>query len=252
MTWLEWQFLLFLVPIALGVLYVLLMLMGGVGAGHGEADGGDADAGAGELATVDADAGVDLHADAGHFDLHDAAHPGAAGAQTHAAGAGGFVSVAAGFLGFGRVPLSILIMCYCFVWGLVGMATLTLAGPARISLAIALALAASILATRQIALLLSRLLPSYESYYTPPRALLGLHGQVLYEVTASSGVVRLRDERQNLRDMPARVYPGQAPIRAGERVALLRYDAAARTFLVAPVGAEPGMVAPAGEVRSLE
>jgi hypothetical protein len=122
---------------------------------------------------------------------------------------------------------------------LAGLATLTLVGRERASLAVALALAASILVTRQLALGLARLLPTFESYHTPPRALLGLHGSVLYEVTGSSGVVRLRDERQNLRDMPARTAPGAAPIRAGVRVALLRYDAGARTFLVAPSSDAP-------------
>jgi hypothetical protein len=72
------------------------------------------------------------------------------------------------------------------------------------------------------------------SYHTPMRYLVGLRGEVLYTITADSGSVRVRDERCDLRDVPARVPAGATSIASGTKVVLTHYDAATRTFAVEP------------------
>jgi membrane protein implicated in regulation of membrane protease activity len=151
---------------------------------------------------------------------------------------GAFGSVI-GFLGVGKVPLTILLMSYCFVWGAVGLSAITLWGTAAVGKAVAVALIAAVLVTRFVAAGIARVLPSVESYHTPLRQLVGLSGEVLYEVTNDSGTVRLRDPSSDLRDVSSRIPAGAPRLPAGTRVMLLRYDAAARTFLVTPSQGEP-------------
>jgi membrane protein implicated in regulation of membrane protease activity len=217
------------------------MLMAvGVGFGEQAADtdvgtdadvAADADLDAGADVDVDADTDVSLehggdfaHGDVGHGEL---AH-GAGGHEVHASALGAFV----GFLGIGKVPLSILMMSYCFVWGVAGLVSVTLLGKEPLWPAVAIAAGAAVLITRQLAAGLSRLIPSVESYHTPQRQLVGLRGDVLYEVTDSSGVVRVHGPQDTLRDVSCRVVPGAKNIPAGTSVVLLRYDAATGVFYV--------------------
>jgi membrane protein implicated in regulation of membrane protease activity len=229
MALLEWQNLLFLIPIALGALYLLVTALTGLGASsgadvHGDL-GGDAASGIDHDFEASADsaaaeAGLDHDADTGH----DLAH----------ADAGHVLPAVLDFFGIGRVPLSILVMCYCFVWGVVGLASLTLLGADRVWVAIAIAAAAALLITRQIAYGLARVMPTFETHHTPQRELVGLRGRVLYRVTETSGVVRLRDERNTLREVACRVRSGEVALPADTPVVLLRYEPGARVFLVAP------------------
>jgi hypothetical protein len=259
MQLLEWQYLLFMLPIALGGLYLLLL-----GAGASFGGGADADADADTDLNVDIDSDVDVDADAG-LDLHpdgdidsDLAHGTAMEALGHdlpagdhdlgteAAGHGeaaahdapNVFAAVLSFLGIGRVPLSILLLSYCFVWGVAGLISLTLLGTASMALPITIALAAAVFVTRHLAVGIARLVPSIESHYVPPRHLTGLQATVLFEVTPTSGLVRLRDPEHNLRDVSCRVPPGQASIPAGTTVWLQRYAPADRVFVVAPARAK--------------
>jgi len=225
MALLEWQNLLFLIPIVLGALDLLMTALTGLGASEGADIHGDVDAdmvgGFDHGFDAGADAGLDHDADAGH----DVAH----------GGAGHVLPAVLDFFGVGRVPLSILVMCYCFVWGATGLASLTLLGTAKVWVAVAIAAASAVLITRQVAYGLSRIMPTFETHHTPQRELVGLRGRVLYRVTETSGVVRLRDERQSLRDVECRVRPNEAPLPADAPVVLLRYEPGTKVFLVAPV-----------------
>ena len=218
MQLLDWQYLIFLLPIAFGTLY-LLLLASGLGGGS---ESGDADASAGH------DLGMD-HGDIAHGDLGhaDAGHAGA----DHDLSPGLFGMVVS-FLGIGKVPMSILMMSYCFVWGAAGIAGLTMLGESSVTRAIGIAAAGSILVTRYLAIGISKLVPSVESYSTPLATLVGLGGEVLYAITDSSGSVRVRDAGDNLRDVPCRVGPGDASIPAGTKVVLFHYDAAKKVFYV--------------------
>lgn len=242
MQLLEWQYLIFLVPIGFGILYLLMMAVGLFGDGAGadtDADGGDVAAETDLDADHDVDLGHDVALDHGHVDLGDlghadVAHPhgGHAGAE-HGLYQPSLFASFIGFLGIGKVPLSILMMSYCFVWGGAGLAGVTLLGIPRAWTAVAIAAAAAVFITRHLAHGLARLIPSVETYHTPLATLVGLRGEVLYAVTNASGTVRVRDPQQNQRDVPCRVAPGAENIAAGSQVVLVRYDPTRKWFLVA-------------------
>jgi hypothetical protein len=246
MQLLEWQYLLFLAPIGLGALYLLVMAAGLVGEG-GDADvDADADLGADVAADVDADAdlgdagdvgvdadtdadiGADLDYDADLAADHDAGLAHAAGAEP-----GVFTAVAT-LLGIGKVPLSLLLLTYLLVWGGAGLITLTLVGQQRVAIAIAVAAAAALLIPRQLAGVVARLVPAFETYAMPARGLLGLTGLVLYRVTADSGTVRVHEPGGTFRDVPGRTAEGVESIPADTPVVLLRYDPRTEVYTVAP------------------
>jgi hypothetical protein len=235
MQLLEWQNLIFLVPIAFGALYLLLLAVGLSFGEHG------ADTDVGHDADVSVEQGdADLSSDAGIDHDVDVDHDiGAeqAGDVGHAEGAagleGGTFEALIGFFGVGKVPLTILMMSYCFVWGGAGLIAINILGQDAAWPAIGIAAGAAVFGTRYLAKGLGRLIPSVETYHTPQRHLVGLRGEVLYEVTETSGVVRVCDEQQNLRDVAARVGPGVRPVPAGATVVLQRYNGATKSFLVA-------------------
>ncbi len=236
MQLLEWQNLIFMVPIGLGTLYLLMLAVGASAGDHGHAaDVGhepdlsaDHDLSAEHALSAEHGLGLEHHAglehtpDAGHGGAEHEVHP-------------SLLATLVGLLGIGKVPFSILLLSYCFVWGVAGLASNILLEHKSPWVAIAIAAGAAVVVTRHLALGLSRLIPSVESYHTPLRQLLGLEGQVLYQVTENSGVVRVRDQQDTLRDVSCRVKPGSPSIPAGTRVVLLSYDASTRTFRAEPV-----------------
>ncbi len=211
MSLLEWQNLIFIVPILLATVYLLVMAMG---LGFGEHVGD---------ASIDAHGDVDLADGADAGDVHDAADspPGLAAALS--------------ILGIGRAPLSLLMVSLCFTWGVSGLIAGALLGAGEPWKSIVIASFFGIGLTGRIAGGVARLLPSVASYHTPARELVGLLGDVLFRVTADAGAVRVRDDRDTLRDVSARVAPGAPSIPAGGRVLLMSYDAATQSFLVEPV-----------------
>jgi hypothetical protein len=245
MVLLEWQYLIFLLPIGFGALYLMLMAFG-LCFGESEIDAGGHDVDA----EVDHDIGVDHdvaleHDVAVEHDVgadHDISVEHDVGAQAAGATAVdhgdagvahlGAFDVLVGFLGVGKVPLTTLLLSYCFIWGGAGLISLTVLKQAPVWTAIVIAAAAANFLTRHLAAGVAWLLPALETYHTPKQHLLGLRGEVLYEVTENSGIVRVVDERHDQRDVHARVAPGAKKIPARTSVVLARYDAATKTFLV--------------------
>jgi hypothetical protein len=78
---------------------------------------------------------------------------------------------------------------------------------------------------------LSNVLPKEESYHTRRQDLVGEVGEVLYEVTPTSGSVRLCDPTGNLLDLDCRTYADDC-VKAGHRVVLAEYDPSADVFYV--------------------
>jgi hypothetical protein len=211
MDLLQWWNLIFLLPAVAALLYLLLLAIGAI-----PMEGYDGDI----HAHVDTD--IDVHADA-HLDFHpDAAH------AAHAAGEP-FLG-ALSLIGVGRVPLSLVLMSVCFLWGFFGWAgnqvfRSLLGSPALfIWPSLALALVGSTALTRVLAGGLGRLLPAKESYGASARELVGRIASVRYPLSESRGSVQLYDAFGALHDVPARVLPGEAAIPAGERVILWRFD----------------------------
>jgi hypothetical protein len=90
---------------------------------------------------------------------------------------------------------------------------------------------AAVVGARLAAECLAMLLPREESYHTLKAELIGLVGEVLYEVTRTSGTVRLRDPSGNLLDLDCRIQDGPN-IKAGSQVKLQEYDGTADIFFV--------------------
>lgn len=203
MAFFEWQYLIFELPIVAALLYVVLMASG---------------LSLGEDAHLDV--GHDVHVEADHH-VHAEAH----GHHLHILGA------VLGFLGIGKVPLSILMMSACFIWGAAGLLLLVMLGVDSILKVVAFTALAAGVGTRLVAEGLSALIPREESYYTPKEHMVGQVGEVLYEVTRASGTVRLRDPSGNLLDLDCRTR-GDECIKSGTRVVLHEYDRSADVFYV--------------------
>lgn len=232
MDLLQWYNLIFLLPLGWPVMYVLMMAFG-LSWGETDADvepeldaGTDVGVEADVEGDVDADVEADVEGDAG------------AGHALHEAGA---IERVLTFFGVGKVPVSILVMSFCFLWAFAGMGCNWLLGKNAggaagvVWVSVAVAGMVSMIGTRWFAKVLGRLIPSVETYGTSKRELIGLQGEVLYEITADSGNARLRDEYGNLRDVSCRVSPGEPNIPVGVKVVLLRYDKAADAFAVGRV-----------------
>lgn len=197
---LEWWNLIFLVPAALAVLYVLLLAVG---------------------ALPFDDMGLHFDADAGHggHDLpgdHDLLN----------------------ILGVGRVPISVVLISFALLWGVIGwFATRAFQSIwAEPSVAFWPSLLAALVGsaglTRVMTGLLSRLMPGTESYGAGSRELIGRLAETRYPVSATGGSVQVYDQHGSLHEVPARVLPGEAVIPAGARVVLWRYDDVAGSYLV--------------------
>ena len=219
MDLLQWWSLIFLLPALAALLYLLLLASGSVAA-----DGGD----------VDLDADVDVDADGDVGDVHGVEHAFSSGEQPHESGSLRVLSV----LGFGRVPLSLLLISFWVLWGFIGWVGNQLFGsvidsPAVFiwpSLALALVGAAGL--TRTMAFGLARVLPTTETYAVGNRQLVGRVAEARYAITPSGGTAQLYDDYGSLHEIPCRVQAGEAPIPPNTPIVLWRYDDASGAFLV--------------------
>jgi hypothetical protein len=233
MELLRWWNLIFLLPGVAALLYLVLLATGGVG--DGDADG-----------DLDAHADLDLHAGIGADLDHDLAHgiEHVVGEGGHAAGGephqpGGMLQLLS-LVGVGRIPLSLLLMSFCFLWALLGwLANQVFGAILRVPAlfiwpSLAVTLLGSILLTRYLAIGLARVMPATESYGVGRRQLVGRLADARYPISETAGTAQLHDQYGTLQEVPVRVRPGEPPIAAGSRVILWRYDEANETFLVLP------------------
>jgi Protein of unknown function (DUF1449) len=223
---LSWWNLIFLAPLAVALVYLFACTLGAVAIGDADADvhaDVDADADADADADVDADAGADADADAHDADSHDAGH-----SSAHAA--------VLAWLGIGRVPISLIAMVLLLTWGAAGFLTNSMLRPrgnwvaARWSIPIALAI--SLAVTRATVLILARLVPLNQNLALRRGDLVGEVGQALYGIDDRFGLVAVRDERGDLKQLPCRVATGVEPIPRGARVKLVAYRADEHVFFV--------------------
>ncbi|MBI2939331.1 MAG: DUF1449 family protein [Chloroflexi bacterium] len=222
---LHWWNLVFLLPLLLGLLYLLLQAFTGAPEHDGEATADHAPDG-----------------DAGHAG-HAAEHGEASGGEGHDADSeqdAGLAWKAMAFLGFGRVPLSILLTTFCLVWGFSGWISnqalgdvVGFPGPG-IGVSLAIALVSSAMLTRYLARGLSRLLPMTETYGLTRRDLVGKSAVVRFAVTTEFGRAWLHDSRGVLHEVSCRVKSGEPDIPPGRRVVLYEFDVDKEVFIVFP------------------
>jgi membrane protein implicated in regulation of membrane protease activity len=232
---LHWWNLIFLLPFGLALLYLALYTLSGVTFGDGDLDHSfDAD--------HDLDADHELSADVGH-DL-DAGHDMDTGHDAGDSAAGGHGPgplAALGWLGVGRVPLSILLMVLLLTWGVVGFvanAAMEQRGASAAYLSVPLAAALSLLMTRLVVTLVARYLPLFETTARRRHELLGSVGEAIFPIDRKFGMVMVRDDTGDLYQVPCRVAPDADPIPKGVKVQLIVYNAKLKLFYVAPPVAE--------------
>jgi hypothetical protein len=140
-------------------------------------------------------------------------------------------------LGFGRVPASLILMCFGFVWGFAGWAANGLLGAAMpptvfVWPSMLIAFVSAAFLTRTMALTVSRVLPSTESYGVSGNDLIGKRATVRYRITEKSGTAQLYDTHGNLHEVSCRVAPDTDEIAGGKKVILLAYDEREGAFRV--------------------
>ena len=240
MELLEWWNLVFLLPAVAALLYLLLLALGALPA---EGDHGDLHVEPGLHVEIHG-AHIEIHA---HDAIDDIPH----GEHHDMDPFRGALSL----IGVGRIPLSLVLMSFFFLWGFFGWAANQLfstvfPSPALFiwpSLAVALVGAGAF--TRLLAARLGRLMPSTESYGASSSELIGRIADVRYALTETSGTVQLYNQYGSIYEVPARVMPGELPIPAGERVVLWRYDPGGGAYFAVQddviAGIEPGGSRPA-------
>ncbi|MDB5295919.1 MAG: hypothetical protein JWO31_1902 [Phycisphaerales bacterium] len=253
---LGWQNLLYIVPFAVALLYMLVYAASGITFGDANADagaghdlGGDAHAHAGAPHTEwDADPSADASdGDAGHGDAeadpHDA-DPGEAG--NHDVG-GSPLRAALSWLGVGRVPFSILLMVLMLSWGAAGFLVNQLARPNFpidwhvLAASVPVAGLTALLATRTVVRTIDRWIPLDETTARRRHDLLGLAGTAMYNVDERFGMLSVRDDRGELYQVPCRLAPGHAPVPKNGRAVLVAFNAKDNLYQVVPEGALDGL-----------
>ncbi|MFH1985400.1 MAG: hypothetical protein ABIL58_26485 [Pseudomonadota bacterium] len=212
---LQWWNLIFILPFIGALFYILLLCTGTVAADH------DADF------NVDMDQDADLSADMDHSTgiehLHDV-DP-------------GMLARALSFLGIGRVPLSIILISVCFLWGFTGFASNTLLKPVLpaflfVWVSIAMALMVSVFCTRLLAALLSRIMPATETYAVSIEQLTGKWAEAITTIDETFGQALVHDDAGALHTVQCLVHAGESNISRGTQVILLFFDKNRRAFFV--------------------
>lgn len=202
MSLFSWNTMLFLIPMAVG----LAFLIGGA-LGLSEHSFGDADTDADAEADADSDADVDADADASLLEL----------------------------LGVGRVPLSLLITTLLFAFGGIGLSLtqLTLGwlgATAATLLGAAVALIGAPIATGLMARSIARAVPATETYAESIEELVGSVALAELEIGPDFGVASVVDRGGAQIKIRCRTEAGR--IGKGERLLLLEYDAPRSVFVV--------------------
>ena len=203
---LTWWNLIFILPFALGVLYVLLLASGlSIGDHDTDADGLD-------------DGGADLDGD-------------------HDLGVAGSIL---GAIGVGRVPLPIILTSLALTWGFTGWASNLLLSrtPAVEGYFPLLSIAAATLAafgfTGVATRVMARILPSTQSYGARNHDFVGQLAVARLTITDTFGRAFLYDTNGTPQEVTCRVQTGETPIAGGARVLLYDYDRDRDMFLVCP------------------
>jgi hypothetical protein len=257
---LQWWNLAFIVPFLLALLYLLVYAASGLTFGEADADAGaDADADLDADASLDADAdaeldagdidGHDLHGaetDVHDADVHDVHAHDAHGHDAHEADhdADVFVLKALGWLGLGRVPLSIILMVLMLTWGAIGFLINYVLWPvmpvewmvALVSLPAAAMGSTAI--TRGVVRLLARYMPTTETSARPRAKLVPSRGEALYAIDHTFGLASVRTRDGDLFQVSCRTYEGRQPIAKGTPVLLVDYDAQQEVFYVVEYDAD--------------
>lgn len=199
MELLDWQNLIFLLPLLFGAVLPILLSMIGMG----------------EANATDADGDLELDAD-GDVPAEGVGH-------------------AFALLGIGKAPLSILAPTACILFGGVGLIGNLVFGKQWIFATLGASTIVALVGMRLVASLFKKLIPQDKRHHSRLHELWGEQGTTLFSVTQTGGTVRVRDRFNHLLDLECRCYPGEVNIEAGVAVRLDEYDPTQKLYYVRPV-----------------
>lgn len=215
---LEWFNLFFVIPFGLAFMLLVAQILG-LDPGHHE---------------VDHDHDHDLLPDT-HAHEHEGEGPEAPHAP-HPDLAARILSA----LGLGRIPLSLALMTFGFVFGFTGYALNVLLLPVLVSpwlffpVAVAGAGLGGLVFTGAFAGHVAKFLPKVRTHAASTQDLTGRIGETLYALDAEGrGTIRVRDAHGNLQQFAAFTAPPRA-LAAAAQVLLVRFDPAAKAFEIEP------------------
>lgn len=242
---LGWWNLIYLAPFLIALTYLGVYVMTGMTFGDADHDvsadhGGDAAHDAADHSAEkelswepSAEVQADAHAALGDEAHHDTAHHAGAD-RTPGFGAVSLLSI----IGFGKVPLSLMLMILLICWGISGFATnqllhKTMSDGDNVGL-ISLPIAAviSLVATAILTRVLGKVMPRDESTAKTLPQLVGQEGTAILPITEGFGLAKVLDGSGVGIQVPCRVAPGQETISADRAVVLMRFDRTERVFYV--------------------
>ncbi len=146
-------------------------------------------------------------------------------------------------LGIGKVPVSILIYCWCMLFGFWGFVlynyiflSLFYNMLLRVSAASIIAFFIALLGSSFMVRIIARFVPQLESYAEQKQDFINREAEVRYTVTATQGTVTLTDKYGNLQQMQVRLDASVSEaVPPGEKVILIAYDATENVFMAIPV-----------------
>jgi hypothetical protein len=264
---LQWQNLIFLLPLCVAALLLLLssLKLGHRGGHHhpgGHAPAHPHPVGAGHAAPHapvhapgPASGHVGHHSPSGHHhpggQVARHPHPSAPNGKHAPAGAGEgngkgddrpHVSVTTNFIwhltGADRAPLMMIVEAFLMIWGICGLWAnrLVLQGaqepsPSKILAVLGIALVGGALGARIAATLIARILPRDETLVVSRDSLFGLVGTVAFPVSAEAGRIHVYDEYGTLHDETCRITPGHTAILKGRQAIVLDMDLKGRLIV---------------------
>ncbi len=234
MGFLEWQNVLFELPVIGAMMMALVTAFGG--GGH--------EAQADHDVSVDHDVGlghdVDAHAVVAEHGLEHGVEHTVEHEHSHEVAeqdANPFLK-ALTFLGLGRVPISVIMVSFGLLWGFTGYTANQLLAPVLrwplfyVWFSLAAATFVAVFGSRILAHLFARFMPSMQTYVSSSQSLVAQIGIVRITVGEQFGTVQVHDAFGNLLEVPCRVPPGHAAIPAGNRVVLMKYLPGERLYIV--------------------
>lgn len=140
------------------------------------------------------------------------------------------------FFGLGKVPMSLLIICFSSIWGVVGLMANVVLGdntPNLWPISIVAALLSSTFGTKFLAQGLSKLLPRIETYGVKTNNLVGNCAEVTIATNNQYGQISVRDQHGTRITHTCHTDSGDLlPI--GTKVLITGYDHENKVFIVVP------------------
>jgi hypothetical protein len=261
---LGWWNLIYLAPFLIALTYLGVYVMTGITFGDADVSadhdlGADHDVSADHDIGADQDLGIDHDLDADHGidteqnlswepspevqaeahaalgdDVHHDSHGQTSGEKVPTFSAFSLLQL----IGFGKVPLSLMVMILLICWGISGFATnqmlhKTMSDGDKVGLmSLPIAAAISLVATALITRALHKVMPQDESTAKTLPQLVGQHGTAILPINDTFGLARVLDGSGVGIQVPCRVAPGQETISANRAVVLMRFDRSERVFYV--------------------